>query len=88
MAFGLMMIWNWVVGLVLFFPVCGVAYLVLVKKFGKDVVDRLCSSENSDFDTKWLLALAVASLVWEAAYPIMCYMLYTGAKELHNMMHE
>ena len=85
MHFGLMMIWNWIAGLVLLFPVFGVAVWIGEKKYGKDIMDRLTAGTDNDFDMRALFAAAIATLIWEATFPIMLYVIFQAAKELHEI---
>ena len=86
MNFGLMMIWNWVIGLVLFFPACGIVYFILQKKYGKDVMDRLDS--DGGFDGQCLFYAAIATLLWEASFPVLFYIMFRLAKEMSELMHK
>jgi hypothetical protein len=86
MNFGLMMIWNWITGLVLVFPIFGITLFIGERKYGKDIMDRLMDSDdNTGFDVRALLAMAIASLVWEASFPILLYVIFQAAKELYKI---
>ena len=86
MNFGLCMIWNWIAGLVLVFPVFGIALLIGEKKYGKDIIDRLTSGANDNgLDMRGLMAVAIVSLIWEASFPVMLYVIFQAAKELYEI---
>ena len=86
MNFGLMMIWNWIVGLVLFFPAAGIVYFICQRKYEKDVMDQL--DKDGDFDSQCLFYAAIATFIWEASFPVLFWLMFRMAKEMRDAMHE
>ena len=87
MNFGIMMIWNWIIGLVLLFPVLLLAVWICEKKYGKDVMKTLCGNEVQ-FDAECLFASAIIGLLWETALPMIIHILVLRAKDAYKSMHQ
>jgi len=83
---GMIVLWNWIIGLILTPVISMIENAFLKHKFGKDVLERC--TEHNEFRSagEAIFCMGIIGFTWEFTLPIGVYLVYNDCKRISEIM--